>query len=177
MRVLLDLDGVLADFVRGACALHRVPDPFLKEENLGSYMIQEMIDIYGSRFYDPMGKAFWANLPLTKYAKRIVTILEDYYGSDNICILTSPVRTDGCIDGKMDWIRRHFPQYGRRFLIGPVKDFCASPDSILFDDYAENTANFRAAGGNAFLVPASNNYKYLEHPVEALIHFLGGHRE
>jgi len=51
----------------------------------------------------------------------------------------------------------HFPQFQRRFLFGPAKAFCASPERVLIDDYDGNVDKFRAAGGHAILVPQSYN--------------------
>jgi len=174
VKVLLDVDGVLANFIKGAYELHNKPDPYAKEENLGSYEIQDLLNIHGRAFWDLMGETFWANLDLMPNALEILEILESQYGSHNICLLTSPVKTPGCLRGKMRWIEQHLPEYSRRFLIGPAKEFCAHQNSILFDDFHRNIEKFDHAGGNTFLIPAPWNAKHQETPVLALLNFLGG---
>jgi len=169
MKVLLDIDGVLADFVKGACDLHGARNPYLDEDNLGHYEIQELIGISGAAFWEPMGEEFWANLPLTSFAKPIADTLINHYGLQNVCLLTSPVRTPGCVRGKMRWIRKYFPRLARQFLIGPMKEVCAHSNSILFDDYPGNIEKFKVAGGNTFLVPAPWNSKAGDHPFHAIL--------
>jgi len=173
MKVLLDLDGVLANFVHGACRLHKVVDPYDRPENLGKYDIQEILNIPEEDFWKDMGEEFWSYLRPMRHMYDILTMLEGYYGRQNICLLTSPVRTLGCTRGKMRWIEEWLPSYKRQFLIGPMKEVCAHRNSILFDDYHRNIEKFEAAGGNAFLVPAPWNHKHSEHPVDALAQFLG----
>jgi len=173
MKVLLDLDGVLADFVGAACRLHSRPNPYLESESLGNYGIQELLGIPDDLFWKDMGEEFWASLDLLPDAREIVSLLERYHGVKNICILTSPVRTPGCTRGKMRWIEEHFPQFRRSFLIGPAKEFCAHENSILYDDYEQNILRFATAGGAAFLMPAPWNYKHDEQPLAALEDFLG----
>jgi hypothetical protein len=81
-----------------------------------------------------------------------VSAAEDTFG-DNVCILTSPCRTAGCTDGKLDWVAKHFPSFQRRVLLGSAKHFCAHPKALLVDDHDENVAEFRRAGGVGLLVP------------------------
>ena len=98
----------------------------------------------------------------------LLETLADKFGEDNICLLTSPILTPGCIDGKMTWIRKHLPQYSRRFLIGPAKQFCAAPRHCLVDDSITNIKAFKEADGHTFLFPAPWNSRFKEQPVQAL---------
>lgn len=115
-----------------------------------------------------MGFKFWKNLSPLPWMHDVVGILEAEFGEEHICILTSPVRTDGCIDGKIAWIRHYLPQYRRRFLVGPPKEFCASPRHALVDDHEPNAVKFVEAGGHALLFPAPWNRRFKEEPVAAL---------
>lgn len=137
-----------------------------------SWDIQPIFGLSASELWDPMGRKFWANLPPYPWAREIVQLLEDHFGTERICILTSPIRTDGCVDGKMDWIRKHFPQFRRRFLVGPAKEFCAGPRHVLVDDHSVNIENFANAGGHTFLFPAPWNSRFQEYQVPALKRWL-----
>ncbi|MGD9726515.1 MAG: hypothetical protein AB7L09_00585 [Nitrospira sp.] len=176
-RVLLDLDGVLVDFLGGACRLHNKPyngyphDPATQIEQR-PWDIEPLFEMTAPQVWDPMGREFWANLEPLPHCHEYVEILSRKFGEENICILTSPIRTDGCIDGKMDWIRRHLPQFSRRFLVGPAKQFCASPRHVLVDDHAKNIEAFRDAGGHVFMVPAPWNHRFKEYPVKALVEWV-----
>lgn len=171
-KILLDMDGVIANFIAGTCRLHSVRNPYDDPKNYGQIDIQDLIGIAGPAFWARMDREFWAGLPKMPDADTIVDLLEDQFGVKNICILTSPVRTIGCADGKLDWLRKHFPQYRRQFLIGPAKEFCAHKNSILIDDSEANVRKFRDAGGRALLIPALWNYAYALDPLATLISYL-----
>lgn len=161
-RCLLDMDGVLSDFVGGACRLHKVPNPYDNPVNHGKPRIEELVGIPAVDFFGPMDEAFWAGLDPTPECFKIVAEVEKVFGRNNVCILTSPVRTHGCFEGKLAWIRKHLPQFGRRFLVGPSKEFAAGPHSWLVDDSDANVINFANWGGNAVQVPQPWNsiHKY-----------------
>lgn len=148
LKCLLDLDGVLADFVGGVYKLRGTPrkDP----------MNWDFIEAHE---WEKMDEEFWASLDKTPEFDALLSTVEETFGPENICLLTSPVRTAGCLEGKMRWIREHLPAYSRRFLIGPAKEFCAHPRSVLIDDSETNTRAFFKAGGNAVLVPREWNQR------------------
>jgi len=172
MKILLDVDGVLANFVQGACRLHGHTDPYTKEKNLGNYSIQDLLGIQGPAFWDMMDEHFWFTLKKMPLADKIVEYLENRFGQESICLLTSPIRHRGCHRGKMRWIEKYYPQYSRQNLIGKPKHFCAGPDASLIDDFENNVAKFSAHGGHAFLMPAPWNRKYFEHPFDALKNYM-----
>jgi len=156
MRVLLDIDGVLADFIGGACKLHG--------RSQGG--LAPLLGMSAGAFYAPMGQSFWAGLTPLPWMRDVVTMLEGKFGVENICLLTAPILTPGCFDGKLEWINTHLPQYRRRYLVGPAKHFCASESSLLIDDNTTNVLDFTKAGGKGFLFPnidaLSALHNYLE---------------
>lgn len=153
MRVLLDLDGVLVNFVKGCCELHGKRNPYTDEKNRGIWNLETLFGIELNQFWNGMEHAFWANLEPMDDAFELLEIVESIVPQKDICILSSPTRNPGCIPGKIAWIERFIPQYRRRFLIGPKKDFCANIRHILIDDYDKNVEDFRKAGGRSILVP------------------------
>lgn len=148
LKCLLDLDGVLADFIGGLCKLRGTP----RVDPSGWNCID-------AHEWEKMDEEFWATLDRTPEFEAILTTVEETFGPENVCLLTSPVRTAGCLEGKMRWIRKHLPAYSRRFLIGPAKEFCANPRSVLIDDSETNVKAFTDAGGYAVLVPREWNWK------------------
>lgn len=147
-RIMLDIDGVLADFIGGAARLHRQDPASVRTWN---FFAQWGLTV--SDFWAPLGYDFWANLPLYPEAHEVVERCEKAVGAAKVCLLTSPCETAGCLDGKRDWVRRHFPQFNQRCLIGSAKQFCASPTSLLVDDHDGNCKAFMLAGGSACLFP------------------------
>lgn len=157
MKALLDLDGVLVDFVSGAQRLHGQP--------VGPHLITDW-DFYEGwgltpeSFWAPMGEEFWAGLDWTAEGRSILAVVEAAVGRENVCLLTSPCDTPGCVEGKVRWIRRYLPEYRRRFLVGPAKEYAAGPGRVLIDDSDANVIRFSAAGGNTVLVPRPwNSFK------------------
>lgn len=172
-KILLDLDGVLVDFIKGAKQLHRKDYPYhphnpSTQHEMTPWELEPVFEMDGPELWEPMGFDFWANLDPLPHMNEFLELLESKFGEENICILTSPIRTDGCIDGKMSWIKKNIPRYKRRFLVGPAKEFCAGPSRALVDDSHTNVDKFRQAGGHALLVPAPWNPRFKECPVAAL---------
>jgi 5'(3')-deoxyribonucleotidase len=162
MKCLLDLDGVLVDFLTGACRLHNQPNPYTDPNFHEFDFVHKFFDRDGNQmtqnlFYYPMNMYWWMDLPWTSDGKEILSTLESHFGKENICIISSPCLTPGCMEGKLEWIKRKIPDYKRRFLFGPRKEFCAGPNTVLVDDRSENTLAFMANGGRTILVPRQWN--------------------
>jgi 5'(3')-deoxyribonucleotidase len=164
-RILIDLDGVLADCTKGICKLFNKPDPFADAFFWGSdpnhHFPQTMWNIPPAEFYPRLDFAFWANLPNHPECDAIVKLCERIVGRDNVGILTAPVLTLGCSDGKRYWVRQHLPKgYQQRTAILSDKKFCASPDTFLIDDKLTNCTTFKSAGGAAFQFPRLWNERF-----------------
>jgi hypothetical protein len=162
-RLLLDMDGVIADFVKGALSVHRGK---FDESNYAQLRGTNAWDIARwymgptSEFWGAFGYQFWKTLPKTPEADEIVDLCYQYVGEDRVAVLTSPVNTLGCLDGKRDWLAKHFPDLPMLLSVRskhgkatPPKEFCATPNSILVDDYDENIRKWIDAGGLGFLYP------------------------
>ena len=153
MKCVLDVDGLLTDFVGGACKFHNVPNPYLDERNWGCYLLEELLAMPASDFFGPLDEVFWANLEPTIEFDTIIELVENKFGRQNVCLLTAPIRTTGCLEGKRIWIKKYLPDYEYRFLIGTPKHFCAGPDAVLIDDSDKNIKAFTKNGGIAITFP------------------------
>lgn len=163
MKCLLDLDGCLVDFVGGAARLFGKSDPYAPYEpkrERGAYETWELLGIDKAEFWRPMGEEFWAGLDWLPDGRSILSAVETTFGKESICLLTSPCLTPGCEAGKVRWIREHLPDYSRRYLIGPAKEFCAHGRAVLVDDYDVNVDRFREHGGRAVLIPRPWNSRH-----------------
>ncbi len=158
-RILLDMDSVLVDLPAGLAREHGRELPFTFGEPAG-FEMSTLWGISATEMWAPCGRDFWRNLEPLPWMSELVNELELRFGRDNMCLLTSPTLNDGCVDGKLDWIRKHLPAYRRRYLIGPAKVFCAGSSSCLVDDRVENTEAFIESGGFAFTFPAPWNPHY-----------------
>lgn len=173
-KIFLDLDGVIADFTTGYCGLHGLPNPFLTNPTFRGDKAWDVIAQTGlsvEEFWSPMGRDFWGSLPKTEEADDIIDAIDRTIGLDNTCFLTTPCLTEGCVEGKRDWVNENYPgmpilfsSTGKGTHVGP-KEFCAAPNAILIDDHTPNIRNWVNAGGIGFLYPRPWNDL---HPYEDL---------
>lgn len=162
MKVLIDMDGVLADFMGGLCEALGRENPYDDRRNHGKWATNDLWGIPEEEMWKPCDRAFWASLKPTAECHAIVEACVDVAGLDNCCILSSPSQNEGCVDGKMDWIKRHIPKFSRRFLFGPKKEFCSNPNHMLIDDADHNVRAFRDGGGFGLLLPRPWNARHAE---------------
>lgn len=171
-RVLLDMDGVLADFARGVADRLRVPYPYKDRQQQDTYDLEPMYGVSSSAIWRCLDEDFWADLAPYPWTDAFIGALEQRFGEENVCLLTSPPSTNTAeaVAGKIKWIRKHRPRIlrQRRFLIGPAKVFTVNQEHCLVDDFEKNISTFREAGGQTFLVPAAWNARFAEHPLQAL---------
>ncbi|MDE2095783.1 MAG: hypothetical protein KGL39_00885 [Patescibacteria group bacterium] len=142
MRIFLDLDGVLVDFVGGACQFHGVNNPYELASNHGKYDLCALLNMEPSRFWGNLGFDFWKNLDWMPDGKGIFQIIEKHFGKDNIVLCTSPCETLGCVDGKREWIKEHLPDYYKSTIFTQVKKNLALPGTLLIDDSDNNVRDF-----------------------------------
>ena len=145
-KFLLDLDGVIVDFVRGVLKYHNRPDISYGDIQ---WNLENMVrpDLTPEQFWDSLGYDFWLNLPFTPTGPALFAGLASLVGTENILICTSPCRTPGSIEGKIEWLRINMPTMQRNFMVTPKKEFAASQDRILLDDNDPNIEKFAEAGG------------------------------
>ena len=150
MELMLDLDGVLVDFIGDAFRFHGIdPDTIIDNWN-----IAEAAGMSSKDFWKPLGHDFWANLTWLPDGKEILQICKSWFTVENICLLTSPTLNTGCASGKLEWIQKELPDFSRQFLIGPAKRFCSNKHRILIDDGNHNIENW---DGPSILLPRNWN--------------------
>ena len=160
-RILLDLDGVLADFDRGACEVHRVPYmDMIAKRPLGKYLLGEAVGCKNAEEIklpiNEAGENFWYNLlPLpwfTKLLDLVKSITDDWH------VVTDPGVFRGACGGKDRWIKKHFGGHFENFVLTANKHLLAKDKNvILIDDRERNCSKFIEAGGNAIIFPTQGN--------------------
>lgn len=149
----LDLDGVITNFHVAALALHQSK---LEEKDLINWDLPGLVGMSPDSFYKDMGYDFWANLPWVEEGKELLKRLTGIFGS-NLILLSSPVLTSGCAEGKRDWVSKNLPTFQNRLFLGSAKHLLAASSKILVDDSDLNCTAFHEAGGFTVLVPAPWN--------------------
>lgn len=168
MRVLLDMDEVLTDFIGGACKLFGVSKwdleqvwtpgqwdivPYL-EQLLGKPLDTEA-------FWEAIhrqGAGFWTSLEETAWCQSLVDEIGNF--THDWHIVTSPSHCPSSYAGKVEWIKRRFGRTFDRFAITPHKYIFARPDVLLIDDRASTIDKFRADGGRGIVFPAHHNWLF-----------------
>lgn len=154
MKAFVDLDGVLVDFLGGACQAHGRTSPYGQVGSAGVWDVSRLWGITDEQFWAPLAsREFWSGLSWTADGPEILGILESVFGASNMVLLTAPGLTAESAAGKVDWIQRHLPTYQNRYLIGTAKHFCARAGCVLIDDRDSNLQSWQAAGGLAVQVP------------------------
>lgn len=182
LKVILDIDGVLGNFLKQACKYHgKDYDSMMQEWDPGNYDCNKPFGFTEDHagFWKPFDRAFWAGMEMYEGASAFVNGIEETVGAENICLCTSPSECPQSAAGKMEWIARNFPAYKRRFLIGPAKEFCASNNTVLIDDCGLNVVKFGDAGGSAFLFPALWNslHGMAKRSFEHILHEVASHKK
>lgn len=150
ITVFFDLDGVLADWVRGVMSLHR---KYLPVSDV-RWELQDQLGIEATKFWGDQGELFWKNLGMLYDGFHLLHMVRDYVQPMNTCVLSSPCRTYGCDAGKRRWIDEHLPaDMRRRCFLGNDKSVIAGPGKLLIDDHDDNVDGWIKAGGSALLVP------------------------
>lgn len=154
-QILLDQDGVVADFVGGCCRLFGQPYPYITPDSLGCWEIEKLFGISGHLMWEAINHTsdFWSGLAKTTEADALVNLATQTVGVNNVGILTAARMQPNVILGKNAWIRGNYPQLKDRVLVGQAKEFCAGPHRLLIDDKDSNIQKFREGGGLAILVP------------------------
>jgi 5'(3')-deoxyribonucleotidase len=166
MKCYLDMDGVLADFIGGACKAHGRPYPYENESALGIWDTEKLWGISAAEFWQPIDAydKFWDTLDKTAEADILVDMVTGLFGRDNVAVLTAPSMDPTCVPGKRRWMQRHYPWLSKKMIFASHegKQFMAGKDTLLIDDKDSNVVEFREAGGSAILMPRHWNVRWMQ---------------
>ena len=152
----LDMDGVIADFMRGALARHGRLDA-LDDYPVGQWDVHIVLGMTADDFWKPLvGHDFWASLEPYPWCGRMFELMNDYFGEKwEIC--STPCDDPYSASGKLEWLSKHLPKCNgrsfRRFHLTCKKERLANYRAILIDDSDHNAKEFCAAEGNCILFP------------------------
>lgn len=163
INIFLDLDGVLADFIKGMANLFEKDYKYLTDNwKFASSKCEEVLGISREEFYDKIeeaGEAYWENLELFPHTMSLYNICKDIAPT---YFLTKPIFHPSCVSGKLKWIYKHFGHGSQNYIFAIDKFLCARPGHILIDDLEKNVDKFREHGGSAILFPTITNIRYKE---------------
>lgn len=159
-QILLDMDGVLVDFLSGAIeVLNR---DFSKTitveqyaEKFGQWGTYDYYGITVAEFWNSIHKTpdFWYNLKPMPWCNKLYSTLSEM---GEVTIVTTPSEDPSCSMQKLQWLDEHLDIRPNEVLLGARKHLLAG-NGILIDDYFKNCDAFRSAGGQAILIPSNWN--------------------
>ena len=154
--LLIDLDGVLVDFVGSALRLFQgeaEAEATLFDWPRGEWDIAKVLGVSTGEFWkrvDHAGEDWWATLPEYPWAQTLLRVISD---QDEFVIASSPSLHQCSAAGKVRWMQGRFHEGFRSYMLGEHKHLLAGPGRTLIDDSERNCERFEAAGGTAILFP------------------------
>lgn len=154
MKLLLDMDGVCVDFIKGICEAHRRPNPYDDPKNLGQYNMERMWDMPVEKFFEPTNSVdWWHTLDPMYDLDSIIELILKYFRPEDVCVLSKPPTHAPCaMEGKWYWCDEWLPMFPNK-LFGNIKGFCAHRDAVLLDDHDFKVDIFKMDGGRGIIFP------------------------
>lgn len=158
--ILLDMDGVICNWVKGCCLAHNRHD-LAERADAGEYPsnwdmdgeLGDDADIWWP--VDIAGEQFWIDLEPYKWMTKLIETI-DYTGLPWF-ICTHARRTPESHYGKVAWLQQYLGEEFDRIIMTKHKHFMAGPNRLLIDDNEDNCKKFTEAGGRSYLFPQAWN--------------------
>lgn len=149
MEILLDCDGVLADFVTASIEAHGRSDT---HDQIDSWdYFRDGWGMSPVEFWTALrGRDFWTDIRPYPWIAEFHKKLQEL---GTVTILTSPCDDTECASGKAIWLDKHLGIRPSATMIGSRKELLAKSKHLLIDDSESNVNKFRDAGGHAILFP------------------------
>lgn len=168
MKIFVDLDEVLADFVGGVASLWDIPQSrLLAHWPAGAWDCVPPLraaagepglteDAFWRRI-EAAGEGFWAGLRPLPWWRDVLRLVRAAAG-DDWRVLSAPSRDPACHAGKVRWAARRLGGTGRLLMV-PARDkpLLAGRGRLLIDDREETVVAWAAAGGTGVLFPRHHN--------------------
>lgn len=148
--ILLDMDGVIANFVDGAIEAAGLPMTHGQASKWNFHLDHMSEDEFWTKI--AQRPAFWLNLEPYPWANELV----------DMCLEVAPVLfcSSPCLDAnsasqKIEWLRRHgfMAEDKNDYILTSHKGLMGHPSRLLIDDGKHNIEAFEAAGGKTILFP------------------------
>lgn len=169
MNILLDMDGVLANFVGGAIDAHGADERV--EEQTAYNFWRDWPTSWADRYEwgeNTMsdfefwtacsGHDFWAGLKPYSWTVELYSELRKIAP---VKIVTAPRSRDaGCFSGKLEWLHSHLGVNSTDVVFTSQKWLLNGNMNVLIDDHDDQFDNFISHGGDAVIFPQAWNHGY-----------------
>lgn len=150
MLIYLDVDGVVADWVKG---IHEATDI---EPNLWDTVGHGLLPTSNQTLVDKAmsARAFWVGLSRYPWAKELYEVCRKH---GEVVFCTQPFDSPEALAGKYEWLHNHFGVTMENIILMRNKWRLANPRALLIDDNIENCNRFQWAGGHSIVFPQAWN--------------------
>ena len=154
LRVFIDMDGVVADWLNPAIKLvglesnKKLKDAIITDYDALDTFVSERLLHTRIRSEGP---GFWFNLEALPWADDIFKLARKYAYESNIAFLSKTGKYDYAPMGKRWWRDKHYPE--TELILAKRKSLLACEKSFLIDDCPEQIDGFDAEGGYTFKWP------------------------
>lgn len=168
IRLILDMDDVMANFTEAACRVHKLSRAELEIKRIrGKWGMAEALGMSAKAFWEPineLGDEFWAKIHPTPYLESIVELAYNY--DSKWLIASSPPPKPGDVgasyNGKIRWLERWLMSADKLEFLRRKYMFASSPGAVLIDDREENIRDFVKHGGVGIIFPHESNSLYAQ---------------
>lgn len=166
-KIMLDMDGVLVDFVTGLCGRLNKENPYNSPEPFQmNRSIEKLIDVPDHKAVNDImsDPNFWIELDPLPWFDQIVQFFMETFGKSNVGILSSPGYriSPETYYGKVEWIKKHLPKVRSRIAIFHEKSFLKNPDIVLVDDYDNKIDSWNPCPTCQIPQPWNRNWNHVE---------------
>lgn len=160
MRIFLDLDGVLVNYIPAIAAFFGVPVTELYSKwPPGVYEICHALgkdkNVWAEVWDAP--ETIWSEMSEFPWARALFNKCNE---TAETFILTSPINSGTCVSGKVKWIHAFAGREYRKYILTHFKHNCARWDHVLIDDREDNIRLWEEEGGEGILFPSHGNRLY-----------------
>ncbi len=167
--ILLDLDGVVTNFIRSAARVHGYDEKKLIDSwPRGTWDIERVIGVSLKDFLTPieaLKESFWEDMEVYDYADELFKVCQGYA---HTFICTAQTGDPYSASGKVKFLKRWRGPKFSDFILTMHKELLARPDHLLIDDKDANITAFRGRHGKAILFPQIFNsmHAFSDKPME-----------
>lgn len=162
MRIYLDLDGVLADFVTGSIRAHGRNETH-DDVHVWAYPEKQWGMTWSDFWANCSSREFWAELPAYPWAGEVLSICQqfgDVYFLTAVSAVPGSVRYLDAVAGKAGWLARHMGAVApTRMIPLAEKHLLARRDAVLIDDCPANIEQFAIGGWTVGFAQPWNEFR------------------
>lgn len=160
--ILLDMDGVSTNFLKGVLHAHgRDYTSTIREWPKGEYNIHKVLNIEMAELWakiDEQGTSFWEELEQYEWFDKLY---EELKKRGNVYFCSSPSLDSSVLPGKLKWIQQRMGYNFRNYVFTNQKQLLANNRTILIDDSPQMCERFHKFGGNVVLFPQPWNREFV----------------